>query len=491
MPEKPDFYALLGVDRNASQEEIKRAYFRAAQRLHPDKNQVAGETEIFLEVQQAFEVLSNPKRRTKYDSTLPPEDHSNDPLVCETILSRPQLVKINEPQMIYVLMNIAPRQKGGKTSAPLNVCLVIDRSTSMQGAKMDLVKSAANEILRMLQPNDIFSVVSFSDRAEVIVPASYQSDFQRLASHIQMIHPSGATEIFQGLNMAFGEVQRYADPSRVNHIVLLTDGHTYGDEKDCLMLAKKAARQGVGISGLGIGHDWNDSFLDELTQITGGSSAYIGQPKDIQPLLVNKFKTLSRIFAEDVVLEYNGPAGVDLQYAFRLQPEVGSLPLENPVRLGSVLQDTDLKILFELLIQPSALRAKSLDLLSGSLKAAVVSRPTQMQPLRVRLNLPIANSPSNDPPPPLIVQALSRLSLFRLQEKARSEAKAGNYEKASRHLQMLASQLVEQGERDLARTALLEAEQLRASNAFTDGGLKEIKYGTRALVAQEDEGIAL
>ncbi len=73
-PSQKDYYALLGVLRDASMEEIKRAYYEAAQRLHPDKNKLAGETEIFLEIQQAYEVLSNPKRRAQYDATLPKED---------------------------------------------------------------------------------------------------------------------------------------------------------------------------------------------------------------------------------------------------------------------------------------------------------------------------------------------------------------------------------------------------------------------------------
>ena len=54
-----DYYAVLGIFPDATQEEIKQAYFDAAQRLHPDKNKTEGETEIFLDVQQAYEVLSN------------------------------------------------------------------------------------------------------------------------------------------------------------------------------------------------------------------------------------------------------------------------------------------------------------------------------------------------------------------------------------------------------------------------------------------------
>ena len=71
MPATPqNYYALLGVSRDASPEECKRAYIEAAQKLHPDKNTAAGETELFLGVQQAYETLSNPDRRAQYDATL-------------------------------------------------------------------------------------------------------------------------------------------------------------------------------------------------------------------------------------------------------------------------------------------------------------------------------------------------------------------------------------------------------------------------------------
>src|SRR6185503_18903418 len=276
--------------RDASQEEIKRAYFSAAQKLHPDKNKAAGETELFLGVQQAYEALSSPQRRAQYDATLQPEKKPVLPYQHRIFCSRPSLMHMDEPQMLYVMLELETPEGARQTAAPpLNVCLVLDRSTSMQGEKMDTVKSVAIQVLRNLRPQDILSVVAFSDRAEVIIPASYLQDRQRLEARIQMIQPSGATEMFQGLELGTREVVRSLDSKRINHIILLTDGHTYGDEQECLDLASKLAEHGISLSGMGIGQEWNDIFLDVLSTRTGGSSAYIAQPQDIKRLLLEKF----------------------------------------------------------------------------------------------------------------------------------------------------------------------------------------------------------
>lgn len=152
MSPKQDYYALLGVARDASEEEIKRAYFAAAQKLHPDKNTAAGETELFLEVQQAYEVLSSPTRRKQYDATLPPEEKRPLPYTCKILYSRPNLVHLSEPQMLYFIMELgAPAEAQQSPAPPLNVCLVLDRSTSMQGEKMDIVKATAIQVLRNLR----------------------------------------------------------------------------------------------------------------------------------------------------------------------------------------------------------------------------------------------------------------------------------------------------------------------------------------------------
>lgn len=482
---KRDYYSILGVFRDATQDEIKRAYFDAAQRLHPDKNVAAGETELFLETQQAYEVLSNPKRRSLYDATLPPEIKVELPVNYDFLYSRPSLVKLSEPQLLYTLLEVGSREAAGKIpTPPLNVCLVLDRSTSMQGEKIDMVKAAAVTLIRGLRPQDVFSVVTFSDRAEVLIPAAINWEPRKQESRIHLIQPSGATEIFQGLEAGLNEVKRSLDPSRVNHIILLTDGHTYGDEQACFNLAEDAARLNVGITGLGIGHEWNDIFLDALTSRTGGSSSYISQARDIERILVEKFNALSSTFSDDVVVEYRQQEHVHLKYAFRLQPEGGPVAVESPMHLGPISRDVPLKVLFEIVVDGEATVQDAVTLLEGSLKVSITANPAPASPIRINLSRPVSEKPANQPPPTGILTAMSRLTLYRMQEKARVSAEAGEFSAASRHLQNLATHLLSKGENSLAKTALMEAENLERMHAWSDAGNKELKYSTRALLLE-------
>ena len=481
-----DYYSLLGIARNATPEDIKRAYFEAAQKLHPDKNKAAGETELFLGAQQAYEVLANPKRRALYDATLPPEEKIILPYSHKVIFSRPNLVNLDEPQMLYVILELeAPTEARLSPAPPLNVCIVIDRSTSMQGEKMDIVKAAAIQVLRNLRPQDILSVVTFSDRAEVIIPASYYQERTRLEAKIQMIQPSGATEIYQGLELGAKEVMRSVDSKRVNHIILLTDGQTYGDEQQCLALASKLAERGIGISGMGIGKEWNDIFLDVLATRTGGSSAYMAQPQDIKRLLLEKFNALAQTYADDISLTLASDDGVELSYAFRLQPDPAPILLESPLRLGTMLQDASTQVIFEYIIHPKAVKSDSLVVMDGTLKVSIASQLTPVPVLRVRYARPVSDIPGADAPPTQIVHALSRLMLYRMQERARKEIDSGHLENATKHLKTLASNLISQGERSLAQTILLEVDHLQKQNKLSTEGIKKMKYGTRALVVAQ------
>jgi Ca-activated chloride channel family protein len=352
----------------------------------------------------------------------------------------------------------------------------------MQGEKMDVVKTSAIQIFRNLRQQDILSVVTFSDRAEVIIPAARHEDRARLEARIQMIQPAGGTEIFQGLDAGTKEIMRSFDSKRLNHIILLTDGQTYGDEQQCIELASKLGERGVGISAMGIGMEWNDIFLDLLATRTGGSSAYIAEPQDIKKLLLEKFDALAQVYAEDIALVTEPMEGIQLSYAFRLQPDPGLINVEeSTLRLGPILQDTSTRVIFEYIIHPTAVKSDIATILDGTLKVSISSNALPTPPLRMKIQRPVSDKAEADSPPPEIVQALSRLMLYRMQERARAEIEKGNIEAGTRQLQALAANLATQGERSLARTIALEAERIRQTRGLSAEGGKKIKYGTRAL----------
>ena len=484
MDQKQDYYALLGLRRDATPDEIRQAYFDAARRLHPDKNLAPGETEMFLDVQEAYEVLSNNKKRLRYDVSLPPEKVPELLLEQKVFFSRQNLLHLAEPQIIYVILDFSPPADVEKRpSPPLNLCLVLDRSTSMQGKNMDTVKETAIRIMHKLRPVDYFSVVAFSDRAETLISAIHISDMTKQEARIQMMQPSGGTEIFSGLEMGYNEVSRNASRSQANHIILLTDGRTYGDEQVCIDLAGRAAEHGIGISGLGIGSEWNDTFLDKLASLTGGTSMYVPRPQDIQHALLDKFNQLGNAYVEETRLDFEPQEGVELRYAFRMRPHPGVLSFESPAMMGPVPNDSSLRVLMEFVVQPEAVNDDTTTILDGKITIVFANQNPARKPVPIRLARPVSQESTVGAPPMEIIEALSRLKLYRLQEQARLDATSGDYEKASEGLSRLATHLLAQGERGLARTALMEAENLQRQKSFSQQGGKEIKYGTRALLS--------
>jgi len=481
MPSKPTHYDLLGLPKDAILEEIRHAYFEAARKYHPDVNRDPNAAEHFMQVQKAYDVLVDASTREAYDKKLAEENR--DSVVTDILYSRSKLSFMEESQLLYVLLQFSAAKHMSALPTPaLNICLVLDRSTSMQGVRMDTVKTAAIELVRQMKPEDMLSIIAFSDRAEVLLQAGRRLERSQIETQIHMIHPSGGTEMYQGLEAGYQEVRRYSNHILINHIILITDGRTYGDEANCLRLADKAAQEGIRITGLGIGTEWNDAFLDDLTARTGGSSHYISKANDLRSFLKDKFNSLSQIFAERVKLELNLEPDVKLNSAFRLQPEPGLLPVESPIPLGSIIKDSKLMILLELVVPAIPTEKLRCQLATSKLSLVLPSDPKQAYSAPISLSRLTTQEVSTELPPREIFQALSQITLYRMQERARQEITEGKIQDASLRLQRLATQLLSLGEVELAQTASIEAERIQQTHMLSAEGEKQIKYGTRSFL---------
>lgn len=282
---KTSFYQILEIPFNASAEDIRMAYFEAARRFHPDVNPDPFAKQKFLQIQEAYEVLSNPKKRAAYDEQLPPELKELPAVNISITYGRSQIPLLEEPQLFYALLELdTPKQPDPKDLPPIHVCLIVDRSNSMRGDRIEMVRQNIIFLARKLRPKDRISIVTFSDRAEVLLPPKELEDPIAVESVLTKLQVGGATEIFQGLSTGYDLIQRFSREGMIKQLILITDGHTYGDEQNCIDLAAQAREDGVAINALGIGDEWNDIFLDKIAGLNGGNAVYVSRNEDLTNL---------------------------------------------------------------------------------------------------------------------------------------------------------------------------------------------------------------
>jgi Ca-activated chloride channel family protein len=485
-----DPYSLLGVSVDSSTEEIKSAYRRIARRLHPDINRNSlGASVQFQEITVAHDILTDAARRRSYDDQIlrRRQNHPDEMMMSLRVTpSKRTVTNLQEPQVIYLLAEILPdpraRKTGQKREARLNLALVLDHSNSMNGTRLDKLKVAAHQIIDQLSEQDILTVIGFNDRAEVIIPATPVRDKPSLKAKVSMMTASGGTEIYKGLSAGLEQNRRFLAPKLVNHIILLTDGNTYGDDQACLELGKSATKDGIVISAMGLGQEWNDKFLDELASTTGGTSSYIKSANSVIKFLNEHVRNLSDAFAERVHISVAPDPDIQLETAFRLSPQPQPLPIDQGfIPLGSLQVNRIISVLFQIQL-PAQMKTGFRSLARLVVNGDILDNTHQKYQTVSDVSLEVSDNPPIEDPPIAILDALGKLTLYRMQERAQAALESGNIGEATRRLETLATRLFEMGEGELASEALSEAKRVALTSTLSDEGRKTLKYQTRHLL---------
>jgi Ca-activated chloride channel family protein len=486
-----NLYAILGIPPEATPEDIREAYRVMARRFHPDANPNEGADVQFRDIAAAYEILGDPGPRFEYDAVRRQFQKEPNYFTLRVTPSKRILTALDEPQVIYMLVEVVPAPQSPDRrnhTTPLNLALVLDRSTSMKGVRLDKVKIAAQQIIEQLSPDDVLSVVSFSDRADVIIPASPVRDKTEKQAIVSMMRADGGTEIFHGLSAGVEQCRRFVGTRKVNHLILLTDGRTFGDEEQCLELAERAAKQGIAVSAMGIGEEWNDVFLDALASLTGGTSAYINAPSAVIRFLNERVRSLGNVFAERLHLSIAPDADVVLESAFKLQPNPQPMEIRpQPIPIGSLEFSRPVSVILQLQMPPSAktgFRTVSRIDVTGD----ILSADRQGYKVLSDISVEIAQNPEPEEPPLAILDALGKLSLYRMQQKAEGALQDGKVAEATRRLENLATRLLAAGQEELAQMAMAEARRVSNTNMLSEQGRKALKFGTRMLLALPEPG---
>ncbi len=475
-----DYYAILGVDPKAETATIRIAFETLQKSFAPTERDPARNAD-YQRLLNAYEVLSDPARRATYDSLL--VETTMVDLEIALTLSRDQIEVSDTAQRLYLLVDIRPPKQSSGQQLPLNLCLVIDRSTSMQGRRLDAVKAAVELVIEKLTPSDVLSIITFSDRAEVVASAELMRQKAPIMRGLHAIEASGGTEIYQGLAAGVKELRQSPLAEYSNHLILLTDGQTYGDDKQCLELAARTAVDGIGITAFGIGSDWNDQFLDQLVAPSGGQSAFIEQPKSVVQKLQERITGMGTVYAQNMRLLRSFPDFLSLDYGYKIVPFPQPLVLDDDViRLGNVEGRSRLAFLLELTVQPQVVERRLN--IPINLVAEIPAKQMQQQTFNQNVRINVLKTAEKELPPEPIVEAVRMLNMYRMNERVWEDVEAGDLEAAAQRMRHLTTRLLEAGEAQLAQQAHFEADRILQAGTMSLDGRKKLKFGTRALVTR-------
>ncbi len=217
------------------------------------------------------------------------------------------LILAGKKQSTYVKVGLTgfEREAEGDRS-PVNIALVLDRSGSMRGDKIRYAKDAAKMAVRMMRPEDIFSVVAYDSTVEVLVPATKLTDRKAVIKAIDDLKADGSTALFGGVSKGVAELRKFLSKERVNGVVLLSDGiANVGPQSpsELAELGRSLLKEGISVSTLGLGLDYNEDLMMKLAEASDGIHRFIQEPQQLAHFFEQEFGNVMAVVAQQVDIE--------------------------------------------------------------------------------------------------------------------------------------------------------------------------------------------
>ena len=203
--------------------------------------------------------------------------------------------------------------QGARHRSPVNLSIVLDRSSSMSGQKIKRAKEAALMVVDRLTADDILSVVAYDSTVEVLIPATKVRDRAGIAARIRQLRPRGSTALFAGVSKGIEEVRKFLDEQRVNRVILLSDGQANvgpSSPNELGRLGAAAGKQGIAVSTIGLGLGYNEDLMARLAERSDGNHGFAESADDLATLFTAELGDVLSVVAQEVVIKVRMNEGV-------------------------------------------------------------------------------------------------------------------------------------------------------------------------------------
>lgn len=216
---------------------------------------------------------------------------------------------------IHAVGSDAPSGLPGSRT-PLNLCLVLDRSGSMEGPPLEFAKQACTRLVDLLGPEDVLSIVTFEETVDLMMRPQRVTDRQTIKDAIQRIVPGNTTNFYDGIAYGLQQVTQVTDPGRATRMMVLSDGEPTVGVKDygaLVQFAGDVKARGVTMSFLGFGPDYNEELLAGMAKKSGGNYYYIPQPELLPEVFRAEIEKLMTVVARNLELDLSLARWVQLR----------------------------------------------------------------------------------------------------------------------------------------------------------------------------------
>ena len=225
--------------------------------------------------------------------------------ICPKLAS--PIILTNQQSHNYLEVSlIGDKFESAEQRPPINLALVIDQSSSMEGERIKKARDAAIMAINLLTESDTISVIVYDDEAKVLIPATKVTNKEQLINTInKKIETNSMSALFAGLSKGINQVDKYLNKTTVNRIILLSDGQTnigptsIGELSELAMIA---ARKNIAITTIGLGTDYNESLMASIAEYSDGNHVFVDDSTNLENVFTNEFADIMSVIAQEVTV---------------------------------------------------------------------------------------------------------------------------------------------------------------------------------------------
>lgn len=300
------------------------------------------------------------------------------------IQSEYNILKSNEKYLLHSLVSIeTPPVSEDTTRLPIAVVIVIDKSKSMYGDKLQSVIEASSALVNWLTRKDYVGIVAYDTNVELIQPLIPLTDKFSVMKKIQSITAGSSTNLSGGWLQALRMLREFEERA-IKRVILLTDGMANAgivNPAELKKIAKEHFGYSINTTTMGVGKDFSESLLKDISLAGGGNFYFIEGPEQSSEIFFKEFGNLAALYGQGLEIKIQLKKGISFK---EMLSDVPFDVLDNTIiiRPGDLRSD-DLKSFVMILEVNGELASKQESIIDGELSFYNIRKHSEYEKISI------------------------------------------------------------------------------------------------------------